>query len=157
MILWLLLYIMHAYLSQPLFLGAKHKVQTWQLCKFFKKNNTGCSNKPKRRERKTKSQTIFYWFHCACHSVKMTAVFLTGIQSSRSTFYPGGWKLRCTQSDRMKTSFRPLEVLRRDVVAFGCGAAFTLKRNKSQSLDAASPASIISWPLRMEMHLLVNN
>lgn len=53
-ILWLLLYIMRAYLSQPLFLGAKHKVQTWQLCKFFKKNNTGCSNKPRGRERKNK-------------------------------------------------------------------------------------------------------
>lgn len=139
------------------FLVLNIKCRRGNSAKFLKKNNTGCSNKPKRRERKTKSQTIFYWFHCACHSVKMTAVFLTGIQSSRSTFYPGGWKLRCTQSDRMKTSFRPLEVLRGDVVAFGCGAAFTLKRNKSQSLDAASPASIISWPLHMEMHLLVNN
>lgn len=147
---------MHIYHSLY-FLVLNIKCRRGNSASFLKKTTQAAVTNQEGGREKTKSQTIFYWFHCACHSLKMTAVFLTGIQSSHSTFYPGGLKLRCTQSDRMKTSFRPLEVLRRDVVAFGFGAAFTLKRNKSQSLDAAFPASIISWPLRMEMHLLVNN
>lgn len=87
----------------------------------------------------------------------MTALFLTGIQSSHIIFYPGSLKLGCTQSDRMKTSLGLLEVLRRDIAVSGCeDGDFTLKEQIPE-FGRRLFASMISWPFTTERHLLVKN